>query len=348
MRRLLPALLVLLAAPILGADPPVRKVPDNTMEWNAFFGPASGEPTSPSTLLLVTKNVDGTSVDLNWTCDQPTATFQVFRGLLGAPFEAHVLVATTDGLTWTDTDAMTRTVLGVAVDEYYYVFGGPEDSAWCSVFDNAALAYEYGYPPVNKSQIVAVNISNEDQFSSSASLSAPGRDSATKLVNSKPSVTDGKTYLFDAYNLPTKAGVASIAVASVSDFIQYSGTVDHCGYYSGTYETAAAGDQTLTTTQKRAVPTPVASKVSNTVTLTWVAPDQDVAGTVKSIKVYRDYLGVGDADSTLLTTLGPAVLTYADDITAVTSNYYVFYTIALEYQDGQVSYHSPSTAAVRR
>jgi hypothetical protein len=275
-------------------------------------------------------------------------TFQVYRGLIGAPFEAYTLVATTTDLAWTDTDALIRTVQDVLIDEFYYVFAGPATTPWCGLYNSDAMGTEYAYPPVNKSQIIAFNISNEDQFSSSGSLFVPSRDSATSIFNPKASVTDSKTYLFDAYNLPTKRGVDGLLVSMRSSYSQYPNTVDHDGYYAGIYETAGAGDQTLTITQKRAVPTPSATKAGNVVTITWVAPTVDTAGLVKSIKVYRDYLGVGDPDSTLLATLGPAVITYEDNITAVTANYYVFYTIAIEYLDGTVSPHSASTAALRR
>jgi hypothetical protein len=88
--------------------------------------------------------------------------------------------------------------------------------------------------------------------------------------------------------------------------------------------------------------------VGNVCTVTWVAPTEDVAGSIKSVKLYRDYLGIGDDSGTLLTTVARTVTTYDDDITAVTANYYVFYSLVIEYQDGSLSRHGPSSAAVRR
>lgn len=299
----------------------------------------------PVTDLRLAKS--GDDAVLTWTVS-PEGTYHyiITRGLLQPTFSDAVQVGETDLLTWTDEDALIREVMGVPVDEYYYVWATGE------LPGKAPLAPKLVYhenlaPPKASQSILKVTVTNADQFSQRPELAVEGRDHNWAMP---PNTTTVGTYLYSAENFPSAGGVAGLTVAAQGKVQEYTGTVDHLGYYSGTRRTQTpTGNVTLEASTTRAVPQPAAVRDGNAVSLTWTEPVQDVAGTLVSFELHRTYLGVGAGEPEVLVATGPiATLQAADDIAAIPANDYCFWHLVLVYADGRKTDPGPSTAPLRR
>lgn len=145
-------------------------------------------------------------------------------------------------------------------------------------------------------------------------------------------------------NAPTPGGVTDRTVVIRNETEEYPLTVDHNGLYAGAAFVAVAGDQTAPANTARSVPVPTATRDGNTVTIEWVDPTTDTAGTVRSVSIYRGYEGTGDGEATLRGTVAVGTTTFTDSIADVPSGYYIFYTLGLVFSDGHTTPHSAIAA----
>lgn len=306
--------------------------------------PGLARPTRPVTDLRCAKSTN--DVVLTWTTT-PSATYGyiVTRGVLQPEFKAEKIVAVTADLTWTDVGAITRTVLGVSVNEFYRVY-----AVWVSPphpMEPRAWRNEHLAIPRDLSQICKFSVGNGAQFTLGPKAQILGRDDSWRMTAAISSPTD---FLFDLYNFPTNqapAGASLVVQAEPGE--AYPSTVDHEGYYAGLVATVGSADQALTSLTTRSIPAPsLLSRVGQVVTMGWTAPPEDVAGNVTGIELYRTYEGVGSDTGTLVGTYAASALQGADTITAVTTNWYCFYAIRLVFADGTKSLFSASSAPVRR
>ncbi len=315
--------------------------------WAGFGSLA--RPTRPVTDLRCTK--DGVDVVLTWTTT-PTSAYRyvVCRGVLQPKFRAEKVVAVLPlGSTgWRDYGAITRTVLGVAVNEFYRVYALPGEAPAPGFSRKAkAVRHEYRERPRDRSQVLRMDVSNGSQFNLDPRAEVIGRDNGWQMPGSRSS---SSTFLYDMENFPTPGG-------AVGREVWLSGQPDeakpntwlHSGYYAGVTHTPAGGDETVAASTTRELSAPAVSRDGNVVTVTITAPPQDTAGAVQGIQWYRSYLGVADAETmTLLATHPPTTLEIQDDITAVPPNWHVFYFYRLVYKSGLSDFSKSSTSPLRR
>lgn len=311
----------------------------------AGFG-ALARPARPVSDLRCAR--DASDVVLSWATTPPgTYRTLVCRGVLQPRFRAEVIVAVLPpGVTaWRDYGAITRTRLGVSVNEFYCVYALP-GAVTPPPLQRVAARPEYFEVPRNRSQLILFEPPNGGQFVTAPVLAAPGRDNNWKLPAARSSAT---AFLFDTENFPTPGGlVGAEALASAEPAEGRPTTWLHTGYYAGALYFPVAGDQTMTAAIVREISAPAVSRAGQVCTVTCAAPPQDAAGTIISIQWYRSYLGVGDAETLIpMGTTAPSVLEITDDITAVPADWYVFYTYRLLYAAGS-SNCSRSSAPVRR
>ncbi len=301
-------------------------------------------PARPVTTLMLTRAAN--DVVLNWTT-APSTTYGyiVTRGVLQPEFRAEKIVAITNNLTWTDVGAITRTVLGVPVNEFYRVY-----AVWRTPphpLEPRAWRNEHLAVPRDQSQICLMTVDNGEQFTLSPMARILGRDDTWRMVAARSSSTQ---FLFDLYNFPTNrppAGTSLVTQGNPGEL--YPSTVDHEGFYAGLVATVGSADQTLTSLTARSIPAPtVLGRVNQVVTVGWTAPPEDVAGNVTAIQLYRSNQGVGSDLGTLVGTYSATALQGTDNITAITPDWYCFYAIRLLFADGTTSDFSASSAPLRR
>jgi hypothetical protein len=305
------------------------------------------KPGRPVTALHCAKS-GSSDVVLTWTCDRTeNVQFIICRGILQPEFRAEKIVATVSASPWTDTGALTRTIQGAFAWEFYRVYAVPVAAP--KPLQARSWQPEYRSSTVRNAQhIVRLDISNGGQFAHYANVTVLD-DAASQAVQGAQS--SATAALVDLYNRPepsNPAGRPLWANGGISE--QYPSTVDHAGLFAGVRATAGAGDETLPATTARTIPVPaITGRAGQVVSLAWTAPAEDSEGVVTGYQVWRGYQGTGDAEPQVLVANVPAsTLSATDDITAVTANWYCFYTIRLVFADGHTSPPGSGSAPVRR
>lgn len=312
--------------------------------WAGF--PTRQRPVRPVTDLRCVR--DGNDVVLNWTT-LPTGTYRyiVCRGVMQPLFRAEKIVAIlpVGTLAWRDYGAITRTVNGVWVNEFYRVYALP------GLVPPPGMApktthNEYRERPRNLQQVLRFDVSNGAQFNIFPVAGVVGRDDSWSIPAARSSST---AFLFDILNLPTPAAVAGGTIWISGEPVEEKpGTWLHAGYYAMVFHVATGSNEIVTSASAREMEAPAVSRNGNVVTVTTTEPPQDTAGILTGIKWYRSHKGVGGTETmTLLATTPVTTLEIQDDITNVTANWYVFYTYKLAYLGGDSSW-SASSVPVRR
>lgn len=308
--------------------------------------PSFRRPPRPVTDLRCVKS--GSDVVLTWTTS-PSGTYAylVCRGLLAPEFKQQKVVAwITDGsTTWTDVGAITRTILGVPVNEFYMVYALPWPGR--APLAHKAFLPEWHGRPRDGQQTIRLDVTNAVQF--------PGVPKARVLEEGEAGITmatsAGDTaYLLDMLNRPTPGLATGTVWVNANRFEQYPGTVDHAASMAGVLFTPNGGNQTITTATARTIPTPaLGARTGNRQTVSWTWPTEDTPGAVVQVQLWRSYEGVGDGeDAVLVGTYTSATTQTVDDLSAVPPGWYVFYQLKLVYVDGTTSPYGPSSAPVQR
>lgn len=293
----------------------------------------------------------GADVVLNWTT-APDATYRwlVCRGLLAPTFRAEKVVAVipagTGPQTWTDVGAVTRTVLGLPINEFYRVYALPGTTPGPAL---SARTYreEYTERPRDAQQILRMDVTNGEQFPGSprARVLNEGREGITSASQSSPT-----SYLLDLYNRPKPGPSSGQVWVNGERTEQYPATVDHSATMAGVLFTPAGGNETIPSSTARTIPTPaIGARVGDAQTVSWTWPTEDTPGSVQQVQLWRSYEGVGNGESSVLVGSYTSATTQAtDDLSAVPAGWYVFYMLRLVYVDDTTSVYGPSSAPVQR
>lgn len=325
-RRILSALAMLAVLPVLGGLPALKR------------------PTRPDTLLHCTKS--GRDVVLTWTTTPPSAWgYVICRGVLQPIFRDRIVaVVPRNTTTWTDVGALDRTIEGVFVNEFYRVYA----ISPLMPLNSSQARHEWTAHPLNGRQVVRYDISNGSSFVLAPSATVVGRDHGWTLMGARTNLATA--FLFDFWNTPTPGGAVGRQVLFSGRAAEYGpATVNHYGYDANATVTLAAGDQVAPTSTARALSAPQVSLAGTQVTGQITPPAQDTPGSISALEVWRTYLGVGDSEPGLLVmTLAPTQSTFTDNVSLVSSGWYLFYHWRIRYADGTVSDFSASSAPIRR
>lgn len=310
--------------------------------------PGLARPTRPVTDLRCAR--DGNDVVLTWTT-APTGTYRaiVTRGILQPRFRAEKIVAILGpGVTaWRDYGAITRTRLGVLVSEFYRIYALPGTAPVAALAPKTQID-EYQERPRDRQQVLRYDVTNGGQFALAPTTTVLGRDDDWRMPAS--GTPTAGAFLFDMENNSTPGGAAGRRVLLNGRPLEaYPSTVDHQGYDANAQLFLVTGDQTTPSSATRGLSAPAITRTDNAIAGALTPPTQDTAGSIEALEVMRTYEGVGAAEpAVLVATLAPEASAFTDDITGVTSGWWVFYQWRIKYINGDRSDLSASSAPIRR